>query len=366
MRILFLTPYVPSKRAGGENFTRLLLDDLSKDNYIDLVYFKYKEDPEYESNSENIRVVKVLNNSIAVKIINCIQHFIHPVFSVRFDKKLLRFIRNQLSVYKYDYVYLDHSQMFLYAKYLKNVPIIMMSHDVMAQRYERSGNLLMKKIIVKSEGDLMRLPNTTVFTFSEKDKSIIKKLYGVESNVTHFFLDEMITKTCPQSIDKRLVFFGKWKRQDNFVGLKWFFDNVLPKVDESIAVSIIGGWLPDSFQKEYVDGERVTYLGFVDNPYQIISNSIAVLSPIFTGAGVKVKVVEALACGTPVIGNEIAFEGIGCEFNDFMFMAKTVDEYIQQIKMVANISQEERVSYKQSFLRKYSEDSITQFLINKQ
>lgn len=26
-KILFLTPYVPSSRAGGENFTRLLLDN---------------------------------------------------------------------------------------------------------------------------------------------------------------------------------------------------------------------------------------------------------------------------------------------------------------------------------------------------
>lgn len=44
-KILFLTPYLPSNRAGGENFTRLLLEELSKTCQIDLIYFKYRTDP---------------------------------------------------------------------------------------------------------------------------------------------------------------------------------------------------------------------------------------------------------------------------------------------------------------------------------
>jgi len=34
--------------------------------------------------------------------------------------------------------------------------------------------------------------------------------------------------------------------------------------------------------------------------------SKALISPLFTGAGIKVKVIEALACGIPVIGTDIA------------------------------------------------------------
>ena len=49
MRILFLTPYVPSDRAGGEKFTRLLLEDLSRENQVDLVYYKYSFDKDYVS-----------------------------------------------------------------------------------------------------------------------------------------------------------------------------------------------------------------------------------------------------------------------------------------------------------------------------
>ena len=72
----------------------------------------------------------------------------------------------------------------------------------------------------------MGLPNTTVFSFSEKDKNIIFNEYGIDSKVTNFFLDDMVVRAFPAKIEKRLVFMGKWKRADDFEGIKWFFDNV--------------------------------------------------------------------------------------------------------------------------------------------
>ena len=56
-KILFLTPYLPSNRAGGENFTRLLLEELSKTCQIDLIYFKYRTDPFYIVPNSNIKVL---------------------------------------------------------------------------------------------------------------------------------------------------------------------------------------------------------------------------------------------------------------------------------------------------------------------
>ena len=65
-KILFLTPYVPSSRAGGENFTRLLLEELSKKNKIDLLYYRYADDPSYVVPNENVKVIKEIINSTAL------------------------------------------------------------------------------------------------------------------------------------------------------------------------------------------------------------------------------------------------------------------------------------------------------------
>ena len=360
--ILFLTPFVPSNRAGGENFTRLLLEKLSQSCKIDLIYFLYKDDPLYEKPNSNIKVVGLIENSMFFKLKHAVLHpLTHPMFTVRFSKTLLKKIKELVAENHYDLLYLDHSQMFLYGKFFPEIPKVLMSHDVMVQRFARSGNWLSKKMILCGEGNLMRMPNSTVFTFSEKDCKIVRDAYGVDSRVTNFFLDETTENAVPQKIEKRLVFFGKWNRADNFDGLKWFFDNVYEKLSPDFQILIIGKWLPEDFQKRIKPSNNVEYLGFVENPYTIIANSLATLSPLFSGAGVKVKVVESLACGTPVIGNEISFEGISSFFSEFMIRADSAEEYLKAIENIS-IDLNKRKQFKQTFMDNYKNQSIVNFI----
>ena len=82
-KILFLTPYLPSNRAGGENFTRLLLEELSKTCQIDLIYFKYRTDPFYIVPNSNIKVLKVMKNSSFIKLKNFILYpILHPILEL--------------------------------------------------------------------------------------------------------------------------------------------------------------------------------------------------------------------------------------------------------------------------------------------
>lgn len=360
-KILFLTPHVPSNRAGGENFTRLLLLALAENNEVDLIYYKYKEDPFYEP-SKNIRVLCAKENSTLVKLKNFILYpFVHPLFSVRFDWSLLLFIQKTISANNYDLLYLDHSQMALYGKFFPKIKKIIMSHDVMAQRYSRKGNKLIKRYILRSEGNLIKIPNTIVFSFSEKDKNIIRDVYNCDSKVTNFILENMVIDACPTKISKRIVFMGKWKRADNFDGLKWFFKHCYNSISKGVEIVIIGKWLPEEFLNIINNYGNVKYLGFVENPYKLIADSIAVISPLFSGAGVKVKVVESLACGTPVIGTNIAFEGISKQFESFMFLANTPHDYVKCIENI-DISITERINFKTGFIKSYQSETITNYI----
>lgn len=362
--ILFLTPYVPSSRAGGENFTRLLLEKLSVNNKIDLIYYRYADDPVYTCPNDNVRVMREIINSTVVKLKHALMYpIMHPIFTIRFDRALLAYVKQLMAENKYDLLYLDHSQMFLYGKYFPKVSKLLMAHDVMAQRFSRAGNWLSKKLILGGEGGLMKMPLSTIFTFSEKDNHIVKEAYGLDALSTNFFLDQMVVDAIPSRIDKRIVFMGKWKRPDNFDGLKWFFDNVYDKISKDLTISIVGKWLPEQFEAKLKGLNNVEYLGFVENPYDMIANSMATISPLFSGAGVKVKVVESLACGTPVIGNDIAFEGIADTYKEFMLHADTPDEYAKRINEMT-ISIESRQQYKRMFMENYVKQSIVNYIEN--
>lgn len=361
-RILFLTPHLPSLRAGGEKFTYLLLNELSKNHVVDLIYYKYNEDPCYIVPNHNVNVLRIMKNSIRIKLYHALQHpMTHPIFSVRFDYELLKYLQHKLLIVDYDLLYLDHSQMFMYGKYFPDMKKILMSHDVMVQRYERKGNWLSKKLIISKEKELMNMPNSTVFTFSQKDNDIIWRRYGLKSYSTNFFLDKDIIEATPQKIERQIVFIGKWNRPDNLDGLIWFLENVYPLINKDIRIVIYGKWLPKSIIKNINEETNIKYMGFAENPYMEIANSLAMVSPLFSGAGVKVKVVEALACGTPVVGTNIAFEGITKDYALFMKQADDVENFAKLINDM-NISITERKQFKKKFLRNYHDQNIVNFI----
>lgn len=363
MRILFLTPFLPSEIAGGHNYTRLLLKNLAECGHkIDLLYCKYPEDSYYANpNPSNIKVLKVCKISSVIKFINAIKFpFFHPVFTIRFSWKILFLLKKLDKKEHYDLIYLDHPQMYLYGLFFSQKKILM-AHDVMAQRYERGASKAIAQIVKLGEKIFFGMRNCSIFSFSNKDQYLIKKIYGIESYVTDFFIDEKIQQLSSPVLDDYFVFFGKWDRNDNLDGLKWFFTNVYEKMDANTHIYIIGVALPKEFQTVLTKYKNVRYLGFVDNPYTLIANAKAMFAPLFSGAGVKVKVVESLACGTPVIGNDISFEGISEEFRNFMISASSPKEYLVAISNL-NRSLTERVSFRSRFLKRYNSQSILGFL----
>lgn len=83
-RILFITAFPPNRLTAGQNYTRQLLNDLSSNYEIDLVYFKYKNHP-IEIN-DKVNVLIEANNLIYTKLTNAFKLlYIHPFF-IRFNK----------------------------------------------------------------------------------------------------------------------------------------------------------------------------------------------------------------------------------------------------------------------------------------
>ena len=360
-RILFLTPFCPSRIAGGHNYTRLLLKKLADEGYlVDLLYCKYSKDPFYENpDTTRIQILRVCKINTFVKFLNAIKvPILHPIFTIRFSWLVLFFLKWMDFKKNYDLVYLDHPQMYIYGLFFKQKKVLM-AHDVMAQRYDRASSRFVQKIVKIGERFFMSMKNCVVFSFSEKDQLLVKKYYGISSEKTNFFIDSQIRCLPPPSIQNYFVFFGKWDRDDNLDGMKWFFNEVYPKINARI--KIIGSAMPREYQIELKKKPFVEYLGFIDNPYDVIANAKAVLAPLFTGAGVKVKVIESLACGTPVVGNDISFEGISNEWNDFMLAVNSAKEFVCAMQKI-NMDKDERTQFRTNFLRKYDSQSFINYL----
>lgn len=364
-KILFITAFPPSELAAAEKNTKLMLSDLGKSYQVDLIYFKDDSVAGYEPDDESVNVKKIVRNSMSYRLQNVISHpFYHPIFTVRYNGKLLRFIQKQVNENNYSAIIFDHSQTLMYArKIIFDGPKVLLSHDVEAQRFQRTSNKLYAAWCKKTEGYVLSSMNSNVFAFCQKDVDIIKEYYGIDANVCLDYIDERIVQYHPRRQNNKFVLFGNWKRADNYEGALWLLNGLPDYIENPITVDIIGKHFPE--EKITRNGKVIiNVLGFVDNPYPIIAESKAMLCPLFSGAGIKVKVIESLACGTPVIGTDIAFEGFSEKYNKFMHKAQDLHTFVQEMEHVDH-SIEDRVAFKEMFLNDYASLTIPKWLLNK-
>ena len=118
--------------------------------------------------------------------------------------------------------------------------------------------------------------------------------------------------------------FGRQKRQlmtvglmsyaPNFEGVDWFIDKVWKEVHArhpEFSYVICGGGLPGRLREKWSAVPGVKVCGFVRDLDAVYEESLGVVTPIFSGSGTCIKVVEAVMYGRKVFATPFAIRGIG-------------------------------------------------------
>ena len=156
------------------------------------------------------------------------------------------------------------------------------------------------------------------------------------------------------SLTDSFCFYGAWNRKENYETLSWFIQKVKPLLSRKLNYIVIGGGLSKELQNELISlGIKV--LGFVEDPVLEVSKCQALIAPLRHGAGVKVKVIDALTSGTPVIGTNVTFEGIEDNQDYKLFYnADTPKEFAEIINNWKTVSVESKKLASKEFLDRYN------------
>ncbi len=105
-----------------------------------------------------------------------------------------------------------------------------------------------------------------------------------------------------------LLFVGS-NTAPNVVGLRWFFDKVWPAVraEQPDAVLMVAGNVSRAFD---VVPPGVRMLGPVPDLDPLYARAAVVVSPLTTGSGLKIKVIEALGRGKAVVATSVSLQGV--------------------------------------------------------
>lgn len=220
------------------------------------------------------------------------------------------------------------------------VKTVIIEEDVSFLGYERKADaasgikkrFLKKKYkrIKKRELELLNRVDLIILN-NYKDKQILE---GKVSNT------DKVWVWCPyyQSMlqyprkrhNKDILFYGAISREENWKTVIWFIENVWCRIEDQEARFVIVGSNPPPILKKY-ESNRIIITGFVEDIKPYFETSLCLAAPLVLGAGVKIKVIEGLSAGIPVLTNGIGIEGIPAVDGQEYFFCETPEEYVEKI-----------------------------------
>lgn len=117
----------------------------------------------------------------------------------------------------------------------------------------------------------------------------------------------LVRKVSHLSLPLRFVFVGSDSLTQNRLTIEWLL-KTWQTHQPATPLAIYG-----RMRNSYPNTPNVRIMGFAKSLADIYTTNSILLAPAFLGGGVKTKVLEAVAWGTPVIGNKLTFEGLGVD-----------------------------------------------------
>lgn len=116
----------------------------------------------------------------------------------------------------------------------------------------------------------------------------------------------------------------------NVEGLRWFLREVWPRVDKQGMELHVYGSVQRSFTGESF--ERVVFHGFVEDLDAIFSSIDVMINPVLFGAGLKIKNVESMGNGIPLICSPHAAGGLRDAAGEAFLVAGEADGFAAQLE----------------------------------
>lgn len=241
-----------------------------------------------------------------------------------------------------DIIILEWTQCVSLAKICRQIfpkaKIIGSEHDVTFLSFQRKADVeknLKKKKRKLKEADCIKKEELEavsqcdiVMPHNLKDAKLLR-LNGIPANkifpIVAYYGDKSGIER--KKINHDVIFWGAMSRPENYEAAIWFIENVMPKLKNTDVRFVVIGNKPNKRLLDY-QSDKVVVTGFVENPDFYFSEAMCMVVPLSVGAGIKVKVLEAMSAGIPILTNDIGIEGIPAIAGETYFHCETDIDYV--------------------------------------
>lgn len=235
----------------------------------------------------------------------------------------------------------------------RNFRLVYYGHDLhyarLAQQAAVSGDSRHRKLsekLEKIEAWIWKRVDTVTYPTAEEVSIIRHKFPEIDAKVVSIFSFDDMRRHSSRPTGFNIVFVGGFKHEANIDAVRWLLTEIWPEVvalKPHARLRVIGSSLPQEIYN--LQSVGVEILGHVTDEQLRANYADAQLAivPLRFGAGLKLKVVEALVHGLPVVTTDVGIQGL-IDHNDAIVVGQSVEELAAGIYQILQLSSEQWIS----------------------
>jgi glycosyltransferase involved in cell wall biosynthesis len=271
-----------------------------------------------------------------------------PYDVVWLESRALRRAVGRLRQERWDLIHVDTLGLVPYAWRIAGAAVVLNHHNVeshmMRRRAAREPGLLRRHYFARQGVRLARMeraecPRVRVnLVVSDLDAERLRSVAGrVATCVVPNGVDAEFFRPAPADAQEigRLVFAGGMDWYPNREAVRFLVQEIWPRVSNRCTgrrLTILGRDPPPELVQLARRDARVAAPGFVEDVRPYLQGSSAYVCPIRDGGGTRLKILDALASGLPVVATELAVEGLGLVAGEHYVRAETAGDFVAGIE----------------------------------
>lgn len=360
MRIVILSTKVPyPPRDGGAIATLNLAESLAdQGNEVSMLCLNTNKHHFDIQNIENRLKEKIsfyaIDHNTNINYLKLILNFFFSskpynsqrFVSVKFKRKLL-FLLQEI---KPDIIQMEGPYLNYCVPMLKKFPGITISlrahnieHEIWKRKASTAKNRLMRSYyqilsrrIFHLEAQLLKHIDLLV-SISDRDREKLIQIHSVKSiNIpTGLDLSHYPTPLKPATAD--LFFIGALDWQPNTEGIEWFIRTVYSKLRMKIpeaSFHIAGRNASEALKKRLLslNDQGIIFHGEVETASNFMNSHAIFVCPLFSGSGIRIKILEGMLMQRVVVSTTIAAEGLPVSPGRNIFIHDDPDNMLETIQ----------------------------------
>lgn len=257
-------------------------------------------------------------------------------------------IRRTVERVKFHTIHFDTLGLAQYRTLVNGVGTVLNHHNIessmMEQRAATETRLVRQQYWRWEANKLLRAEREYCPRFSvnlvvspEDGETLARLAPGIETRVVANGVDTDYFTPRPDPGGNTLLFCGGLDWYPNGDAMAYFFDQIwtrLTRQRPEVRVFVVGRRPPNWLTRLGDSDRRILVTGFVDDVRPYFREATAYICPIRVGGGTRLKILDALAMGMPLIGTTFACSGISVQDEKHVLLADTPEAFVNQVLRV--------------------------------